>query len=335
MPQSGEDAQPRSPLAIFFLVLFALAAARIGLNFLRVPDAMSLPLSIVATVVFLVVPVLALFKVASARWTAILALAFIVSGLIAQFGLLALLKGPLKDSTWLASVALAISQVGLITWCVGIGALLTTMLKDKNLIIPVSIFLALFDIFAVFTPSGPVQVLMRTAPQMLPNMAYQAPAVASMHAVGPIGAPVRPFAFVGPADFLFMGMFFVAVFRFNLRAKATFKWMLVALAIWIGLAHWVGDMPLLVPIGLSVLLVNLPEFKLNKEEWASTAVIAAIMTAVVIWGATRPRPSVRIEQESPVGPSPSALDSIASGSGGSPLPTSPGPRPTTEYLPGP
>ncbi len=333
MQASAEDAPSQRGLGVFFAALGALALLRIALSYVRVAPSIATAASVAVTIVFLVVPVLALYKAASARWTAGLAAIFLLSGLVLQFGLLALVKGPLANTGLLQNVALAFSQTGLVIWCVGLGALLTTMLKDKNLLIPVAIFLALFDLFAVFTPVGPVQVLMRAAPQMLPSMAYQAPAMSSTRApAAPAGAPLAVFAYVGPADFLFMGMFFVAVFRFNLRTRDTFKWMLIALACWIALSAIVGEMPLLVPIGLAVLLVNLPEFKLNKEEWMSTGVIAALMTGVVIWGATRPRPPVRIVPESPPAPSSSAPVPGSQGSAGSPGPASPSPRPSASPL---
>lgn len=323
MPQSAED----RGLAVFFSTLFCLALARFALGFLRVPEAAAKPLSLAVSIVFLIVPVLAIYKAASAKWSPLRSLAFILGGLLVQFGLLYVAQNAFTQAPIGQGAAVALSQAGLICWCVGIGALITTMLKDRNLLIPVSIFLALFDLYAVFTPSGPVQVLMRKAPQLLPSIAYQAPSVASTASTAPRGAPVLPLAFVGPADFLFMGMFFVAVFRFGLRSGETFRWMLVALAAWICLSPLLGEMPLLVPIGLSVLLVNLREFKLNKEEWTSTAVIGAIMVGVVIWGATRPRP-VRIVRESQAGPSQSAASQGSPAPASSPSPTSPGPLPS-------
>ncbi len=329
MQPSAETSSNVRPLLIFFAMLLGTAIAFFGLGFLRVPDAWAKPLTIVVTVVFIATPVLAIFKASSAKWTPKLAMAFLGFGLILQFGLLALHRGPLVGKGWVDGLAVAFSQFGLIVWCIGLGALITTMLKDRNLLLPVSIFLALFDMYAVFTPGGPVQVLLKSAPDLLPSMAYQAPSVTSVQAVaGPVGSAVHPYAFIGPADFLFMGMFFVAVFRFGLRTRQTFQWMLVALAAWICLAPFLGELPLLVPIGLSVLLVNLPEFKLNKEEWASTGVIAAIGIALVVWGATRPKPAVHIVRESPTAPSPSAGGSAAPRSAGSPEPDAQGQSPS-------
>ena len=95
------------------------------------------------------------------------------------------------------------------------------MIKDKNLLLPVSAFLAGFDIFLVLTPIGVTQQIMKKAPEVLPAVGLNIPKPAATPTMG----PVEPFAFVGPADFLFMGMFFVAIHRFDLKARDTALWM--------------------------------------------------------------------------------------------------------------
>ncbi|HMS53945.1 MAG TPA: hypothetical protein PKA27_00965, partial [Fimbriimonadaceae bacterium] len=115
----------------------------------------------------------------------------------------------------------------------------------------------------------------------------------------PSTGTVGTMAYVGPADFLFMGMFFVALFRFGLRARETAIWLGVALALYIPLAFILGPVPLLVPIGLTVLMVNLREFKLNTEEWLSTGLVALVLAAVIAYGATRPRPPAEPSQPTP------------------------------------
>lgn len=44
-------------------------------------------------------------------------------------------------------------------------------------------------------------------------------------------------------------------------------------------------------------MVNRKEFKLSKDEWASTGVVAALGIALLVWGATRPKP---VEKKSAV-----------------------------------
>jgi hypothetical protein len=281
-------------LAAFFGALGLLAVLRVVMAYLLVPDALRMPVSFLITVAFVAVPILALFRAGSHPWTAKLAIGFLLAGFALQFGLQLL-----KVSGAGAIIVDAVSQQGLPMWTVGLGVLLTLLLKDKNMLLPVSIFLVLFDIFLVFTPVGFVQVLMKKAPNLLPAIAYKIPEVATQPQQ--TGVPVGTFAMIGPADFLFMGMFFVALFRFNMRTKETFRWLLVSLAIYLPLALIVGPVPLLVPIGLTVLIVNAREFKMNGEEKISTAVVAAIGIAIIAYSATRPKPVPQPEPVPPVG----------------------------------
>lgn len=309
------------PLVAFFSVLAALAALTVALSYLQVPLSWARAATILITVIFIAGPILGLFRAGAHPWTPKFAALFLVAGLAVQFGLSAVVSQ--LGGRGLAAIVLhAISQQGLPMWTVGLGALLATLLKDRNLLLPVSLFLALFDVFLVLTPSGITRTIMKVAPKLLPSVAHQVPSVQTQ---APTGTPVAPFAFVGPADFLFLGLFFVAIFRFGLRARATFLWLLVALAAYLLLAMFVGPVPLLVPIGLTVLIVNLPEFKMTKEEWVSTAVVAALGIGLIAWSATRPR---AVEPAPQAVPSPSASGSALAGSASTPAPASPSPGPS-------
>lgn len=311
----------RRPLVAFFAVLGGLAALTVALSFLQVPLGLAKFATILVTAIFIAGPILGLFRAGAYAWTARSAALFMVAGLVLQFGLAYAVEG--LGGRGIAAIVLhAISQQGLPMWTAGLGALLATLIKDRNLLLPVALFLALFDVFLVLTPSGITRTIMKAAPKLLPAVAHQVPAVQTQT---PTGTPVAPFAFVGPADFLFMGLFFVALYRFNLRAKATFLWLLAALAAYLVLALFVGPVPLLVPIGLTVLIVNLPEFKMNREEWVSTAIVAALGLGLITWSATRRPASGPIPQ---AGPSPSAGGQASGGSASTHEPTSPNPVPS-------
>lgn len=304
-------------LAAFFGTLGLLAILRVAMAYLLVPEALRIPVSFLITVIFVILPIIALFRAGSHLWTVKLALGFVACGALIQFGLQALQLG---GKGLLPIVVDAVSQQGLPIWTVGLGAALALLLKDKNMLLPVSIFLALFDIFLVFTPVGFVQQLMRNHPKLLPAMAHQIPQVITKPQE--TGVPVGTFAYIGPADFLFMGMFFVAVFRFGMRSKETFRWLLVALAVYIPLALVFGPVPLLVPIGLAVLLVNIREFTMNTEEKISTAVVALIGIAIIAYSATRPKPAA------PTEPLPPASVQVPPGSEDSLSPTQTDPPPS-------
>lgn len=281
----------RNGFAVFFVTLLILAVLRIVIGFVSVPEGMILPMSLLITAVFISLPIIAVFRAGSEEWSVKLAGAFIVAGLLVHFGLVFVVRSGMLGEGLTPAVAIAISQSGFFLWCVGLGALISFLLKDKNLLIPVSIFLVAFDIFLVLTPLGVTQQVIQQAPGVLPAVAYNVPMVTSEAT----GGPARAFGYVGPADFLFMGMFFVALHRFKLRARDTAVWLIPAVLVYLLLIIVLPAVPLLVPIGLTVLVVNWREFQMTREEKLSTLVMAILLVALIAFGATRPR--------SPAGPS--------------------------------
>lgn len=298
-------------MIVFFSALLGLAIVRILLGFLAVPVGLVLPTSFLITALFIAVPVFAVYAAASHQWTPKLAAAFIGIGLITHFGLFFVVNRGYLGTGMLAAIVGAISQTGFFLWCIGLGALLAVKLKDKNLLLPVSVFLAGFDIFTILTPLGPTQAIMKKMPDVLPAVGLNIPKPQATPTMG----PVAPLAFVGPADFLFMGMFFVAIFRFGLRSKETVKWLIPAILVYLLLSLFLGAIPLLVPIGLTVLIVNWKEFQLNQEEKVSTMVLAAIMAGLILFGATRPKPAPQAEpsQQEPAQEETKQEDSLGPG----------------------
>lgn len=275
----------RNGFAVFFVTLLVLALVRLGLGFMSVPKAMLLPANLLITALFIALPIFAVFKAGTETWTPKLAGAFIAAGLLVHFGLAFLVRSEMLGMGMLAAVAIAISQSGFFLWCVGLGALLALFLKDRNLLIPVSIFLVAFDIFLVLTPMGVTQQVMKAAPGLLPAVAYQVPAISTEAT----GAMPRAFGYIGPADFLFMGMFFVALKRFELRSRDTALWLVPAVLVYLLLSIVLPAIPLLVPIGLTVLLVNIREFKMTREEKVSTFVVTLFLVVLLLASWLMPR----------------------------------------------
>ena len=182
-------------------------------------------------------------------------------------------------------------------WCVGLGALLATLIKDRNIIVPIAIFLVFLDCFLVFSPLGLTQVLMKAAPNFLPAIAAQIP-VASHQAHG---VKIAPGALAGPADFMFLAMFLVAIFKLNMQGKRTAMVVIPTLLVYmliVNLLHL--SLPALVPIGCVVLIVNWKEFQLSKDEKLSTGLVALLGLGLFTWGMFQ---KPQVEQPAP---SPSA-----------------------------
>lgn len=260
---------------LFFGLLVVMVLLKFGISFIPVdPEApASRWLSLAFTPFLIALPVYAIFAAGDHEWNWPLALQFIGLGVLIHIPL-SLVEKNVADKVLLSAIS-AVGQSGLLLWTTGLGALLALKVKDKNILIPVSIFLVAFDIFLVFTPNSPMQKLMAKVPGYLPAIGYKLPQAGS----------VEPFAFIGPADFLFMGMFFVALYRFKMDAQRTLRWMIVAILAYLLLSAVTHSLPLMVPIGLVVLIVNWKHFKLNKEEIASTILIGAICAGLIGWAA--------------------------------------------------
>ena len=294
-------------------LLAVLAVLRLFAAFLQVPPFMAPALSLVLSAIFITVPILGLFYAANHPWTPRSALVGLIIGICLQFGFTQLLGQPAFNP--LVSVLFSIvAQSGLLLWCFSLGALVASLVKDKNLLLPVAIFLAGFDVFLVTYPLGPVQQVLQKQPEVFQKVAYSVPkAIETGQSVG-----VQVGTYVGPADFIFLSTFFVTLFKFRMRTTATLPWMVAALVSYLLVVLLFGGMklgpislsalPALLPIGLVVLLVNLPEFKMKKDEWAGTAVVACLAIGLAwfgIYSASTAKPAPRAEPAtSPVSPAP-------------------------------
>jgi hypothetical protein len=259
---------------------------RLVIGFARLPDSVLPITSIVVSVLFIAIPILGFYRGASFPWGWKAAVAAIVGGAAVQF--LFALAARSVAMPFLSACLMAFSQTGLLLWCFGIGALLASVLKDKNLILPVSIFLALFDIWLVFAPEGVAsQAVSGSRPELtriMENMSYRVPLP---------GGFAKPMAYVGPADFLFIAMFFVALFRFKMRTRETFIALVPTLAVYLLIVltfadvvigpFRLGGLPALLPIGAVILAVNWKEFKLTRDEMIATIAVFVIGSAVVTW----------------------------------------------------
>lgn len=275
--------------------MLLLCALRIVIGFVSVPLAWVDLLSVVTTIVFMATPVYAIYCVAKFNWTARWGLLFLVVGAFFHVGAYFLADQP--PSLAQAVISAIGMQFGLVTWCVGLGVLLTRLFREKNLLLPVALFLAVLDMFLVLTPVGPTGRIARENPNKITRAFYETPRVQNV----PTGGKARPLAFVGPADFLFVAMFSVALFRFGMRTRETLWWMMGTLVCYLlvtilfGSVHLfgtvsLGALPALVPIGACVLIVNRKEFELSKDEKISTWIVAGLGLGLLIWGATRPTP---------------------------------------------
>lgn len=327
-PTSLPDSGPRRGLQALLGLVAILFVLRLFAAILQVPPFLADGLSLVLSAVFIVAPILGLFFSADHPWNAKTSAILLLLGVLTQFGGTALAQG---QSGLLKVGLVAMAQSGLVVWCFGLGALIASLLKDKNLLLPVAVFLAGFDVFLVTYPLGTVQQVLQKQPEIFTSVAYSVPKAAEAgQAVG-----VNIGAYVGPADFIFLSMFFVCLFKFAMRTRQTLPWMVGALLVYLFVVLLFGDsklgpislgaLPALLPIGLVVLLVNLPEFKLKRDEWAGTAVVGLLAIGLAVFGVNA---AANKKPVSPPAPAPSAAAPGSPAPQGTPNSTSGGQLPS-------
>ena len=278
----------------FIIYLALIVVFNIAVATLKFPISIIDALSVIATIVAISLPILALFEGSKQNWTFTKGMIHFLAGIVLQFGLIALAQIAFKSSFSLIIVTLAFSQAGLVLWCLGLGSTVSLLIHDKNLILPITIFLALIDIFMVLTPVGFTQKIMEAAPQVLKTVALTVPTPTAQITHEPVVA----LAYVGPADLIFIGMFFAALYRFEVNARRTLFTLMPTLAAYLLVVIFLGGLtigrfslhalPALVPIGTVVLLANIKEFQLSRDEKLSTLLVLGLATGGLIWGLTRP-----------------------------------------------
>jgi hypothetical protein len=258
------------------VLLAAVVAAFLALMWVTfaapLPPQYLVPASVVATVLFMFLPVCGIFLAAGLRWSTkhgAIVLALGVAGVL-------LLSRVQTGNTWSDGAIQAALQLSRIAWPVALGTLVGTLVRDKNLLIPIALFLITFDILLVLAPRGPTRAMMEqpVARMAFETLAYQVPAPRSQ-AEEPTVRP-QPLAQIGPADSLFLAMFAFALYRFGMRVRKTFVWMAVALTLYLAIVIFAGGtsiagiqlkmLPGLVPMGVVMLAVNWREFSLSPEE---------------------------------------------------------------------
>jgi hypothetical protein len=264
------------------ILLGALFALGIAVPLIPVPTEWLYVGRIVSSVLFVSIPIFAIYFAAMLGWTFARALTvFVIS--VVFFALLTYVARNATPPYVAAVFVAALLQLGLLAWASSLGIVIACGIRDKNLLLPICFVLATVDIIAVLAPVGTVKRALESEKGRVAFdiVSFKVPQFGS----------AQPAAQIGPADFLFLSMFFAAIHRFGMRARETLLVIVPGLLIYLAIVLFFGDaslfgiplraLPALVPIGLLVLAVNWPEFKLSKQEKAMTAVLLLICAAAI------------------------------------------------------
>lgn len=165
----------------------------------------------------------------------------------------------------------------LIVWAAFLGRLVSRVIREGKLILPVAVVASVADIFTVFW--GVVAHVTETAPEVAETFSASAPVAPPPEVAVPI------LSAVGIGDFLFLALFLAVTLRYSMQpAKtmwATFAVMLVAPAAFY-LAPDAPGMPGLPFISAAALWANWPYLRFTREEKRALAFSGALVAAVAV-----------------------------------------------------
>jgi hypothetical protein len=163
----------------------------------------------------------------------------------------------------------------LVIAAVGLGILLASAIRERNILLPAAVFAAFADYFMVHSPHGTVRMALN-------NGAAGQKLINAMSAHVPSFHGHFPVLTVGMADFVFLALFFACVYRFELNFKATFAAFFALLTLSLFLVSIVGPIPALAPMALGFVTVNFRRFNLSRSELQAMGAAAAIVLVVAL-----------------------------------------------------
>lgn len=157
------------------------------------------------------------------------------------------------------------------------GYLVSFILRHPNIILPVGALAAYMDIWTVLV--GPTAKAIEKVPHVVSAVSVQIPDIASS------GGGFQPLSMIGPADFIFLAMFFGAIYRLKMEPARTL-WMIFPV-LTLGMFSVMRGfppmgLPALVLIGPTVIVANYKHFKLEKQEWVAVGITAVLLVAITI-----------------------------------------------------
>ena len=163
--------------------------------------------------------------------------------------------------------------------CTFLGILLSPIIREPNVLLPVALVSMPIDFLGAMTPIGFTAHIVAQHPDFVKHVSVKVPGVGSATHYGGLA----PIGFIGPGDVLFVAFFFAVVLRLNMNVRGTFWWiygLLTATMLFV-LSQWGFNIAALVPMGLAVLIANFRYFKLKREEVFATLYAGLLIVALV------------------------------------------------------
>lgn len=161
--------------------------------------------------------------------------------------------------------------LGITLACTFFGVLLSRIVREPNVLLPVALVAMPVDYLGAMTPQGFTQNMVKQNPGVVQAVSVPVPVVHGLHL----------FPLIGPGDALFMAFFFAIVLRLDMNRRGTFWWMygLLTLTMLLVLFYPI-NVAALIPMGLAVLIANGRFFRLKREEVFATLYAVLLVVAL-------------------------------------------------------
>ncbi|MBC8141838.1 MAG: hypothetical protein H7Y38_10410, partial [Armatimonadetes bacterium] len=166
-----------------------------------------------------------------------------------------------------------------------IGTAVGRIIRHPNTLLAAAGFAIFFDIVVV--TMGTVAVLTQTGSQLISAVSVGA-GVALPQSSEKTWAIITGVT-IGPADVLFLSVFFASIYLLRLEGAATFRWVFGLLLLALLEVEWVGlPVPALAPMGIAVLVANAKHARFTAQEKRDLkigAVFAAVCAGIIVYQA--------------------------------------------------
>lgn len=172
---------------------------------------------------------------------------------------------------FILAFVLAIRDMSLMIFAASLGCIISFIIREPNIVIPVALFAAVVDYWGV--TAGPLSVVLTKKPAILDAV--------SIHM--PVPIVNAPGTLIGLGDFVFLGIFFSILYRFALNTKLSFWLGFVFLTVTMFIVTAVDvAIPALVPMGAAIIIANYRAIELKREEKLATLYVGIILFVTLI-----------------------------------------------------
>jgi hypothetical protein len=167
-------------------------------------------------------------------------------------------------------VVTGVHQLSLMLLAVFLGVTISYIIREPNILLPVTMVAALVDFWNVYV--GPLGHIVATKPGIVNAVTVQMP----------VPVPGMPMPIIGMGDFVFLALYLSVVCRFGLNVRGTFWWGYALLTLtMLAVLRYDLPIPALVPMAIAVIGANARRIHLKRDELLATIFVGVIVLALL------------------------------------------------------